>query len=489
MKKIITFILIALMLMTLTATFVGCGDKDVTDLKNQFDELSNKFNDLSNQYNELDERVKKLETTMSLLDTVGESEQFTELKNKVTALQKDLVSNTASDTQIKSQVTQMQLVLDKISGGGNVDDTVLLEIQNKLNTLYGEVNRVLPFENGKEYEVKLNGVVYYTVSKGKSLLCDCIDFVLGSGDNIFNKNGMQKVESIETVIKTDGGFLFFMRCKSSAGSIDDFFKKDVDASYIQINKDLYDEKITTALLNGNDDEVVNFGEVFDRRISHRATSFLNFLDQTGMGNLKYIYTKSNTDKYRWYYKDIFNFIFNNSNIKKIVLKTRELKEKEKILRIHRQREAKFSIQRDLLLSELQKLNINVGTITEAREALKNFELNYSRPELHSKEKDLKFLLMASQSLAEEIKVQECFNGQGKLLISRQKNIEKLLSIFQEIIRENENFKDYIVPIEEILKEAKNKTDTFSTIDINQTVKKLVKEKRDIDFQIQQLNIL
>lgn len=164
MKKIITFILIALMLMTLTATFVGCGDKDVTDLKNQFDELSNKFNDLSNQYNELDERVKKLETTMSLLDTVGESEQFTELKNKVTALQKDMVSNTASDTQIKSQVTQMQLTLDKIAGGGNVDDTVLLEIQNKLNTLYGEVNRVLPFENGKEYEVKLNGVVYYTVS-------------------------------------------------------------------------------------------------------------------------------------------------------------------------------------------------------------------------------------------------------------------------------------------------------------------------------------
>ncbi len=164
MKKIITFILIALMLMTLTATFVGCGDKDVTDLKNQFDELSNKFNDLSNQYNELDERVNKLETTMSLLDTVGESEQFTELKNKVTALQKDLVSNTASDTQIKSQVTQMQLVLDKISGGGNVDPAILGEIQNKLNTLYGEVNRVLPFENGKEYEVKLNGVVYYTVS-------------------------------------------------------------------------------------------------------------------------------------------------------------------------------------------------------------------------------------------------------------------------------------------------------------------------------------
>lgn len=156
MKKITTIILIIVMLTIITASFIGCGDKDTSDLQDQLDELNNKFN-------ELDERVKKLETTISLLDTVGESTQFAELKKQVTALQKDLVSNTASDTQIKSQVTQMQLVLDNISGSGNIDDAVLSEIQSKLNTLYGEVNRVLPFENGKEYEIKLNGVVYYTV--------------------------------------------------------------------------------------------------------------------------------------------------------------------------------------------------------------------------------------------------------------------------------------------------------------------------------------
>ncbi len=157
MKKITTIILIIVMLTIITASFIGCGDKDTSDLQDQLDELNNKFN-------ELDERVKKLETTISLLDTVGESTQFAELKKQVTVLQKDLVSNMASDTQIKSQVTQMQLALDNISNGGNVDEAVLTDIQNKLNTLYGEVNRVLPFENGKEYEVKLNGVVYYTIS-------------------------------------------------------------------------------------------------------------------------------------------------------------------------------------------------------------------------------------------------------------------------------------------------------------------------------------
>ncbi len=157
MKKITTILLIIVMLTIVAVMFIGCGDKDFSDFQKQLDELNNRVN-------ELDIRVKKLEATISLLDTVGESEQFTELKNKVIALQKDLVDNSANDMQIKTQVTQMQLTLDKIAGGGNVDDTVLLEIQNKLNTLYGEVNRVLPFENGKEYEVKLNGVVYYTVS-------------------------------------------------------------------------------------------------------------------------------------------------------------------------------------------------------------------------------------------------------------------------------------------------------------------------------------
>lgn len=171
MKKLTTFILLIILLLTVTMTFVGCGDKDFSDfekrigeLENNYNGLNNNYKDLNNKYNDLDVRVKKLEATISLLDTVGESEQFTELKNKVIALQKDLVNNTAGDTQIKSQVTEMQLALDKISNGGNVDEAVLTDIQNKLNALYGEVNRVLPFENGKEYEVKLNGVVYYTVS-------------------------------------------------------------------------------------------------------------------------------------------------------------------------------------------------------------------------------------------------------------------------------------------------------------------------------------
>ncbi len=179
-EKITPIILIIVILMVVTATFMGCGDKDSSDLEKRIGELENKYNDLDNKYNKLDERIKKLETTISLLDTVGDSTQFIELKNKVIELQKDLVNNTANAAQIKTQVTQMQLVLDKISGGGNVDPAILGEIQNKLNTLYGEVNRVLPFENGKEYEVKLNGVVYYTVS----VLIEYHDGVVNSQQDI-----------------------------------------------------------------------------------------------------------------------------------------------------------------------------------------------------------------------------------------------------------------------------------------------------------------
>lgn len=83
MKKFTTFILLIILLLTVAVTFVGCDNKEISELKQQFNKINNDLNDIKSQYKDLEQRVKKLETTMSLLDTVGESEQFTELKNQL----------------------------------------------------------------------------------------------------------------------------------------------------------------------------------------------------------------------------------------------------------------------------------------------------------------------------------------------------------------------------------------------------------------------
>ncbi len=194
----------------------------------------------------MDVRVKKLEATISLLDTVGESEQFTELKNKVIALQKDLVDNTANDTQIKTQVTQMQLTLDKIAGGGNVDDTVLLEIQNKLNTLYGEVNRVLPFENGKEYEVKLNGVVYYTVS----VLIEYHDGIVKSNQDI--KNCTSSGKHICGSVKLNNNMVSTIKSQNMSSMMLHKFDNAVSHSSIMYEKDGYTAPTVTQIAYGEE---------------------------------------------------------------------------------------------------------------------------------------------------------------------------------------------------------------------------------------------
>ena len=178
----------------------------------------------------------------------------------------------------------------------------------KLNCVGGN-HRFIPFDKNVSY-------IYAPNSKGKSLLCDCIDFALGASGNIFSKKGMENIEGIETVIETEYEKLYLLRSINPNGEQSYFFKKENSSEYIQINKDSYNEKITSMLLNGDDREVLAFKEVFDMQISHRAMMFFNFLDQKGMGNLKYIFTKAKSDKYWWYYKDIINYIFNNQNIKK-----------------------------------------------------------------------------------------------------------------------------------------------------------------------------
>lgn len=91
---------------------------------------------------------------------------------------------------------------------------------------------------------------------------------------------------------------------------------------------------------------------------------------------------------------------------------------------------------------------------------------HTRPKTTTKENDLKFLLVASQSLSEEIKVQQCYSEQGKLIISREKGIEKLLNTFFNIVKNNNDLQKYTKPITALLTEAKMKVDTFASIDIS-----------------------
>lgn len=193
MKKIIISILSLILIFTMCFSLVACGDEDIDalkqtieDLKAQIADLQNssgssdiedlesKIEDLEKDIASLETRVKKLETSASLISTLEkrisalensgiDAQEYAKLKAQVETLQTALTDNSASDSEVKSQVTEMQLVLNKIYGSDG-SDGVLEEIQSSLNTLYGEVDRVQQFENGKEYEVKLNGVVYYTVS-------------------------------------------------------------------------------------------------------------------------------------------------------------------------------------------------------------------------------------------------------------------------------------------------------------------------------------
>lgn len=182
-----------LLIVVLAIVFTGCGETaDLTEISKKIEEMQGKIegleqendglgsqvSDLQSDVESLGERVKKLESSVNLINTLdkrisaleasgGDATQFEQLKIQVQNLQADLIANKASDDAIKAQAMQMQLKLDEIYvalGEDNTFGEVLNTIQSDITALYGEVDRSVPFENGKEYEVKLNGVVYYTVT-------------------------------------------------------------------------------------------------------------------------------------------------------------------------------------------------------------------------------------------------------------------------------------------------------------------------------------
>lgn len=182
-----------LLIVVLAIVFTGCGETaDLTEISKKIEEMQGKIegleqendglgsqvSDLQSDVESLGERVKKLESSVNLINTLdkrisaleaagGDATQFEQLKIQVQNLQADLIANKASDDAIKAQATQMQLKLDEIYAAVGKDNTfgeVLNTIQSDITALYGEVDRSVLFENGKEYEVKLNGVVYYTIA-------------------------------------------------------------------------------------------------------------------------------------------------------------------------------------------------------------------------------------------------------------------------------------------------------------------------------------
>ena len=183
MKNKSVIVATLLLIVVLAIVFTGCGETaDLTEISKKIEEmqgkiegleqendgLSSQVSDLQSDVESLGERVKKLESSVNLINTLdkrisaleaagGDVTQFEQLKMQVQNLQADLIANKASDDAIKAQATQMQLKLDEIYAAVGT-------IQSDITALYGEVDRSVPFENGKEYEVKLNGVVYYTIA-------------------------------------------------------------------------------------------------------------------------------------------------------------------------------------------------------------------------------------------------------------------------------------------------------------------------------------
>jgi len=324
--------------------------------------------------------------------------------------------------------------------------------------------------------------VYGPNTVGKTAFTYLINYALGSSESLFYQ-GLDNINSVEVHL-TNNLTTIWLRRKISG---EFYYRRTEDSGFSIISAETYKECICLMLspnLNTNFTQV--YRKVFDEIPTFRSFNFINFLEEKGLGDLSFVFTKAREMKHQIRIQNIMKFFFNYSNIEKIYENKLLLEEREKELNTLTEdyNECERSVRQlrklfgELNLKYTEDLEKNYTVFSE-------FKATYAR-NAKSRSKDIVFLSKASFSLAEEMKLHSFMQSQSENMIGRKERINRLLAILKSVIEESPDYERYVDFIIETVNEIKDEKVILSLTDYNKAVKGIQKEKDKID---QQLKIL
>ena len=295
--------------------------------------------------------------------------------------------------------------------------------------------------------------------------------------------GLDNIDSIEALLSNGNTVLWIKRSLSD----EFFYRRTSDSKYSAISSDTYKKNICLIL----NEEPVNrfldvYERVFDERVTFRSFSFLNFIEEKGLGDLSVVFTKAKDLKYQIRIKDIMSFFFNYDNVEQIYKKRVDLEQSEeefsKLNKSYLEYHSSLSKMKKLF-SELQIKH--TGDIVKDAEAFKKFKSGFERNQKPSAP-DLVFLTRASFSLAEEIKLYSYMQNQSKNMVDRKSRTARLLSILDAVVAENSKYKEYSTSISELIKTIDDEKVILALTDYQASIKQIKAEKDKIDKQIDEI---
>lgn len=326
--------------------------------------------------------------------------------------------------------------------------------------------------------------IYGGNNVGKTAMLKAIDFVLGKSDFKLDKQeGLDNIDYIEAKICVEQDNLYIKRSVDGSFAYK-YYEKE---GYLVTNYELYKSELTFFINRGKDKYLQIFNDFAGETLSYRAFSFVNFVDEKGLGNLTNIFTRANDYNHQIRIRKLMTFIFNYENIRRLT----ELELKEKTLQAEldkfkderNTRNYFIGIIKKQMLSLQLKLSDDVGEMQKSfTEYKRSFERNSDN--LAKATGDVGYLIKVSYALSEEIKYQKSLELQSQKLTSRNARAKSLLMAFEEIIQKDDSYRDYAKEIEELIQKQISNNDILSLKDYSKTIIAIENKKKKIDKDIE-----
>lgn len=343
----------------------------------------------------------------------------------------------------------------------------------------------ISFINGNDsqtYKFSSHTFVYGLNTVGKTALTKAIDYVLGSSDGL-TYQGLDNIESIEAHLTNGLTNLWIKRTING----NYYYKRTPESQYSEVSSEVYKDNICLIIAPTSSTHFVNvYRKVFDEKPTFRSFTFLNYIEEKGLGDLSVVFTKAKELKHQIRIRNIMDFFFNYENIEQIYEKELELESAEKELSEISKDYQEFNRSLFQVKKLFKELHLtHTGDFTKDYATFLKFKNSYTRT-AKSKSKDLVYLSKASFSLAEEIKLYTFMRDQSVNIVNRKDRISRLLSIITSIVNVHPEYAEYTKAIESIVEEIEAEKVILSLTDYTKAVKDIEQEKQKLDSQIELL---
>ena len=172
------------------------------------------------------------------------------------------------------------------------------------------------FNHGNEsqsYKFSQHAFVYGKNTVGKTALTVVIDYILG-GSVSLSYDGLDNIDSIEAYITNEQTELWIKRDCSDGY----FYKRTLESEYSEVSLEVYKENLCLLMTQGSGDHYMDvYKRVFDEKPTYRSFTFLNFIEEKGLGDLSIVFTRGKEIRHQIRIRNIMTFFFNYENIEQI----------------------------------------------------------------------------------------------------------------------------------------------------------------------------